>query len=554
MATITVPIYDANRGFRTWHVSEIYTGPEGDGRYVPNVDDMVVDWDAGFFRVITVDLRTGLSRLKEWQLPNKSTGDQQEGILFGIDISAIGESYRAYIDNSVTPHTLSLDSRLRCYGTTASHVKVFRGTDISDSGEILSAMYDGNGSFISENIPLESLRVDGEANNAIKTPKVGYTLRELPDGEVVTAVVYDDVGSAISYSRLLVKNSAFIRSTEANQRYVEGVYLESPFLSKTDDRVLELPTNMPVEGVSVTGVVQYSDGSKVRLPANAGQFQLHGLDHFISSTSGQKIPLVLVYWLGENEYGYGSNVGGNGRFVSEIYEGMTMPFESAYSIKLYAYPRWVDNIRGYELDYYIGTLDRSTFKKVNMQTSLTSNSPAFQPLAFGEEQHLTFAVEMSKVDPTYPAYRHIQTLDIELKRPGSEAGDLWGVGFSHGQAPLFGEGLVADMSMVNANNWKLDLANHFTTQEEWLNHLYYATQPLRHVEKEAVAPAPNMFVVKTKTRSFEFPIERWANELTLGSNDLKQGESLIVEFIHRSSQNDLRLSMAALPVNLVNPS
>lgn len=552
MASTTVPIYDPNRGFRAWHISEIYRGPNT-GRYVPNVDDMIIDWDAGIFRVTSVDEGTGLSVYKSWKLPGQDSGVQQQDILLGVDVGAQGESFRALLDNSVTPHTLDLDGRLHVYRTTASYVKVFKGTDISEDGDVISAMYDGNGTFVGENIPLELVVMPDQNNVGVKAPQSGYTLKELDDGEVVTAVVYDDAGHAISYSKLLIKNTAFVRTTEANKRYVTGIYLESPFLSKQDDHVLEFPTNMPADTVPVTGVVSYSDGSKVRLPANSGgQFRLFGLNHFVANTAGQKISLVLTYYLGDGEYSYGAAAGGNGKFITAKYQGVTKPFEKAYSIKLFAWPRWVDDLRGYELDYYLTTLNRDGITKVNSIAAPTGNSQAFQPLTYGVKQHMTFGVDMDKVDSKYPNYRHVQTLDILLKQPGTASSDNWAIGFSDDQNPLFGTGLAAKVGMINTDNWTLDIANGFGTKEEWLNHLYYATQPLVHYQQEVKAPEPNMFIVKTKSKSFEFDIDKWNQTLTF-VNDLAQGEPLLIEFIQRQYENDLYLSMAALPVHRINP-
>lgn len=544
MSETLVPIYDPNRSFRVWNIDEIFRGPNT-GRFVPNVNDMVLDWNKGFYRVTTVNEVTGLSTMVEWTPPN-STGFDNDGTLIGIDIAAQAESYRVYLDDSVTPHTLAVDSRLHIYGSSASHVKLFKGVDITDAGSVISAMYDQNLNFIGENIPLELVAMPDQHNLAVKSPVVGYTLKKLQDGEIVTCVVYDDAGYVISYSLLIVKNTSFIRTSEAGRKYVMSIRLESPFLNSLDERLLEFPTNMPVDDVPVTGVVTYSDGSEVRLPGQGGRFRLYGMDHFVSTIVGQKVPLVLTYFLGEDEFVYGASPGAN-RHMSVEYWGTTTEFEKSYTLKLYAFPRWIDDIRGYALDYYLYSLDRCLVYKVTDQVTISNTSPAFRPMDYGVTQRLIFSVDMDKVDPKYPKYRHVQTMEITLLNPGLSNDDRWTIAFSPGQNPPYGKGIKALIRNINVDHAEVLLDNGFNSQEEWLRHVFFATEPLHNYNTEVEAPLPNVFIIETKTRQYEFPIHEWNKPLTI-VNDLQQGENIIVRFINRRYENDLQLTVAGLSV------
>lgn len=545
----TVPIFDGSRAFRCWRMDEIYKGPNT-GRYVPNIDDLVIDWNTGFYRVTEVDRVSGLSVLTQWNVPTDVAAINEENQLFGVDIAAQAESFKAYLDQSVTPHILALDRRLHVFGTTASTLKVFQGTDISRSGRVISAMYDQYNTFLGENIPLELVVMPDQNNVGVKAPMVGYTLQKLQDGEVVTAVIYDDAGHACSYSKLLIQNSSFIRTTDANKKYVSGIYLESPFLDKRDDRLLQFPTNMTVRDLPVTGVVKYSDGSIERYPANGGKFNLYGIDHYITTIVGQKFPLVLSYKLAENEYCYGATPSVN-RHISEKYWGTTTEFEKAYSIKLYAFPRWVDGVTGYTLDFYVYTLDRAHVYCVTPYVSVSVTSPPFYPMQYGVKQKLTFIVEMDKVDPRYPPFKFVQTMEITLVTPGTYNGTNWLVGFSPNQMPMYGEKLTAQLYTLGVNNDELDLSNGFHSKEEWLRHVYYKTEPLHNYNIEHQAPAPNLFRVKLKQRDYLLSIEEWDKRLKV-INDLKEGENVLIQFIYRTNENDLQLSIAALPLHRAN--
>lgn len=50
----TVPKYKQDGIGLFWMMKDIYTGPNGTGEYVPNVGDAILDWTAGWFKVISV--------------------------------------------------------------------------------------------------------------------------------------------------------------------------------------------------------------------------------------------------------------------------------------------------------------------------------------------------------------------------------------------------------------------------------------------------------------------------------------------------------------------
>lgn len=545
--TPIVPIYDPDRGFRTWYVSQIYTGENDGGSYVPNVDDLVVDYSSGFWRCVEVDASTGLSKLLRWVMPKDPDELTNEDTLLGTGPGYQSESFRAYIDTSVFPHTMALDSRLHIYGSTAKWIKVFLGTNYGEQGQVISAYYDQGGTLHGENIPLELVATDTLSNRAIKTPMVGYTNLNLDDGEVVTAVVYDDVGNAISISKLLVKNTAFIRTTDASRKFITSIHLESPFISDADDTLVQYPVNMPVAALTLMGVVTYSDGSEQRYPVDGTKFSIHGLRNYIASIAGQRIPLVLSYYFDDDEYNYGA-VGGAEKHMSVNYTATTLAVDEAYEIKLFAYPMWVDGINGYKMEFFLYNLNRRAFYNVTPHVRLAGSSPSFQPLNYTQTQHMVYTIDMNKVDSSYPMYRHVQTIDVALKAPGSENTTNWLMGFNPNKGGLYGAGIRADVEFVNVDDWKLKIDCGFKTQEEWIENLYYATEPLHNPEQEGRAPAPNYFVIVLANREIEYHVTKWNQEFVVPM-DLDQGELLYIRWIHRSQADDLQLGISGLPIH-----
>lgn len=542
-----VVIYDPTRSFRMWHISEIYipSNPSHPGRYVPNVNDLVVDYDRGFFRCTAADGTTLESTLVKWNPPDDSNNIDQYDILLGAGPGTQSESFRAYLDISVTPHILALDSRLHIYGTTSKYIKIYKGTDIGPSGDIISAYYDQSGSFLGDNIPLENVSMPDVNNIAIKAPKPGYTLRELPDGEVCTVVVFDDVGNVTSTAKVLIKNTAFMRQTDASIKYITGISVETPFKSASNPKLIQFPINMPVQNLNLMGVVHYSDGTKLRMPCDGTKFTMYGLDNFISSVQGQKIPLVLSYALSPNEYNYIGEPSPN-KHISEAYEATTLKADGAYSVKLFAYPVWINELSGYRLEFFLYNLNRAAVYNVTNLVELATNSAPFSPTEYGVVQKLAYALDLNRVDAQFAAYRHVQTFEVVLLTQGTLNGqDNWTMGFDPGQDPRYGVGLEAIATFENVNNWKLNLASGCATKEEWLEKVFYASKPLYDPYSELKAPEPNFFVLVSKNHRVEVPIANWGSLLTVHEVP-DEGDPVYLEFIRRTSETDLQLGKSGI--------
>lgn len=549
-----VPIVDPDRGFKMWHIDEIFTGQEGmtedEKRYVPNEGDLVFSTTEGFMVVEEVNYTTGLSVLKPWdEVRETGVGSSQANLLLGVGPGKISESYRVYLDTSVTPHTLAFDARLKVYGTTTKYLKVFRGTRI-ENGEVISRQYDQNGSLLGEDIPLEMARTEDVNNLAIKAPQVGYSSKSLEDGEIVTAVFYDDAGDVVSISHLLVKNTSFIRTMNESTKYITSIEIESPFLSKSDNRVLECPINIPIEAIARMGVVTYSNGEKARMPIDGTKFDLYGLRRFVSTILGQRQPITLTYRLSPNEVAYGS-VPGATNHITEDYLATTTKVDGAYSVKLFSYPTWVDDTSGYRLVHFLYNLERDEVYDVTQHVELAANSKAFEPKEYGVAQDITFAVDLSKVSNRFKNYRHLQTTRIVLRRPGLDTNTTnWTVQFDRGEE-AYGEGLKAELEFINSNLWNLRIDNDFGSMEHWLREIYDKTLPLYDKTSEDKPPTPTHFRLIAGNYSNEWPVSMWNEAFTLNTIQ-DAGENVYLQFFRRTSQTDLELSTAALIIRQIN--
>ena len=243
MATAIVPTEDR---LRLLGYDEIYTGPTGTGQYVPNVDDIVFSWDTGFWRVVAVDTgNTNLSMLSRVNIASLGGGlsDVDSTIVAGV--GANDNAFCAYVNNSVVPHELTLDTRNIWNGSDNAYVKVFRGTDISAAtGTVISAMLDTKGKIVSENIPLENVVVPNATNLTQKTAKTAYASATLETGESVMVVTYTGSGVVTSIDKFVVVETNFVRSLNQAAKYVSDIQIVSPFLSTSDKRLINCPINM----------------------------------------------------------------------------------------------------------------------------------------------------------------------------------------------------------------------------------------------------------------------------------------------------------------------
>ena len=542
---ITPPDLDRNldRGWTYFHIKDIYT-PDGTGRFVPNVGDKVFDPTVGDLLVISVDYTTGISVRQPWSPPAQGH-DSEEDILLGSGPGTISESFRIWLNPSTIPHTLSFDSRLFAHGSAPSYVKVFRGNDISEAGQVVSAYYDQNQNYLGQDIPLEVVGRNQITNIAIKTPKTGYTHYDLVDGEQVTAVVYDDAGGPRSRHNLLIHRSAVVRKPSDADKYIVNISIESPFLSPSDPQTIQFPINMPVQNLNLIGVVTYSDGTVRRLPIDGSKFALHGLNEFVATVEDQTVPLVLSYALSPGEYSYITNPSVDDH-ISVMYKARTTAMDGAYSIKLFVTPVWVDRLNGYRLEYYLYNLLRDTYYNVTNNVQMATESSAFDPILYGTVQTLAVAVNLKSVDPRFTNYRHVQTFRLALMAEGNDQTQTnWWLAYTPGQDPVYGEDIRADAHMVNAGNYNVTIDCGCSNLAEWLDKVYWPTQPLVDPKTEAKAPEPNFVKIVSAGYSVEMPVESWDQTLTL-TQVPPEGQPIYLHFMRRGYNNDLQLGMAGL--------
>ena len=545
---MTTPIFSQDRRWQMWSIDEIYTGPADPGEFVPNVNDAVFSWDDGLYRVMSVDNITGLSVLEARPFNNNIVGAMQTDVLLGSGPGTDGDYYRVYINSSVSPATMAIDHRLHIYGSDASYIKVFRGTDISLTGHVISAIFSG-ATLISENIPLETVVTPGVVH--VKTPQTAWSIENLNDGEMVTAVVYNTGNQVISIAKLIVKNSNFIRSVDTSKKYIVGIELLSDFLSNTNTNLLELPANITLQSTLLQGKVRYNDGTSLILPVDGTRFQLAGLESMTASYTGQHEELTLIYNLLPNEYSYIASQPLPNRFITEDYDVTVIESEGAYTVKLFVVPTWQQSPARWLLKFYLYDISRDTVLDVTSHIQYSTAVPAFNGTLLDVAQTIIVSLNLQDVSPSYNYYRYPQSAKITLKNSGTNSTvfSYWQVQYEN--AVYFGSGLFAKVAIdeLDLSKTKLDLSLGLTEVDDWLHEVYFPSLPLK-LASEATPPTPTHVRLVIGALVRELTIAEallWVRTLP---TTIVQGSTVLLQFFRREGLQDSELSITSMNVKI----
>jgi hypothetical protein len=464
----------------------------------------------------------------------------ENDILLGVGPGTTKDTYRLYVDSSVIPSTADVDARLTVKGSMCNYCKVFKGSLIGDTGNVLSKIYDNTGNFISENVPLELVQIDSHINYSTKRPITFNVTEELRDAELVTAVFYADDGHVVSKAQLLVENTSFIRDIDASRKYITHISCDCAFMSDTNDSLIEYPINIPMNALNLMGTVWYSDGSHATLPVNGTKFTMLGLEQHLSSIIGQKVPLTLRYVLDASETSY-AGVGVERNYVTEPYNLITVNPNNSYTTKLFGYPVWVDSYSGYRMRWWLLNQDRNVYFEVTGQVRFDDITGGFEPTLYGYVQRKQVSINLREVSGSFKPFVHTQLFEITLNHAPDASSTNWTIANeANVTRPVYGVGLKAVV-----HGTKINLASGFNTLEEWLENVYYKTYPLVDLTREFYPIVPNEFVINYRGADYRYNINEWDQDLNIG-NLIDLHSSLFIRFIKYTGVENLQLAVASM--------
>jgi hypothetical protein len=557
-----VPVENPDGLWWNWALQQLFMGANTPGaqvpggavpRYVGKVNDYVTNYDTDErWKITALDPTTLAPTLSQITAVITPPDIDTTDLLFGVGPGTDADTYRCYIDQSVIPFKLVVDQRLSVNSVLTKYAKIFQGSQLNGTAQVVSAFYDASGNFLGDSVPLELVAMPNGQNYAVKTVQPCYTKVPLANNDKVTVVFYGDDGGVVSTRQLLVMNTAFIRSSDASLKYVVGISLESPFLSASNPNLIQYPINVPIAGWNLFGVVHYSDGSRLRLPVDGTRFSVMGLKNFVATIVSQQIPFTLQYVFAPGEVFYDAQTGSptGDKFKNQGYTAIVGDADGSYTVKLFCVPHWDTTTNQYFLDWYLYDLDRDLSVLVTPYVTFQSQR-GFDgtSTSFGVNQQIQVAIDLSQVNGQYKKYIFTQTIGLVLYRAATDhTGDPWAIYYDPNQAPPYGVGLVAKVNFVNQNLKYVDVSQAAPDQATWLNKILPAARPLYDASSEAAYPAPNMFAfVQSDGTEVDFPISQW-NAQNAVSGSVPDAATLYLKFFLRTPENDLQIAMCPMTI------
>lgn len=533
------PIYQPDGRWTMWSIHDIYRGEIGVNKYIPKVDDWVIEPQTGITYIVT-DLNnvTFIPELSPIRI--KQTEDVD------ILVAQTNDNYRIYFDKSITPFTLKVDGFMYIYSATATVARIYQGHFVEDS-KIISRRYDSSGNFLGHDIPLQIVAFNSHDNYAVKSIPGCFTNANLKTGEVCTVVVFDSDGKVVSRTTCIVEDTTYVSQAYAEQKYITNIFMKSAFIDSNTDGIVNYPVNLPVVSFNPIGVVQYNDGSQVEYPVDGDRFTLIGLDQFVSTIIGHKVPLALMYEMDETEASIAA-LEMNGKSVVRPYEMIVSNANRSYNVKLFIYPVWIDSINGYRYKAFIMNLDRNMLYEVTGSLSIAASSPSFNPIAYGITQRITFTIDLKNVSAVYSSFIHVQTVDIILRGPANDysVSNIWEVSTQVPSGNMtYGKNLRAVRD--NTVQTKITVHNNYTSVDHFIANLYKPTYALYNPLTELEAPLPTHMEVTYHGESFFVPISEFGKTFVF-SKPVTKYDNVEIVFHKQTVTGYLKLSIASLTV------
>ena len=534
------PIFVPRDGrWNMWSIHDIYLGELGENKFIPKINDYIIEPETGITYIVT-DLNNVTF------IPEYKPVTIKQSISVDEILSSTSDNYRIYYDKTINPYTLSVDGFMRIYSSSATTARIYKGSFI-DPTKIISRRYDNNGNFIGHDIPLQVVAFNSHDNYAIKSIPTCNTTLDLQDGETCTVVVFDSNGKVLTKALCVLEETTYVAQAYAEQKYITNIFIKSVFIDTAQSTEINYPVNLPIPSFNPIGVVQYNDGSQVEYPVDGDKFRLYGLDQFVSTIIGHKVPLVLSYRMDSTESALAS-VDSDHYYVTRPYTLVVSNPNRSYNVKLFVYPVWVDGINGYNYKAFLMNLDRNILYEVTNLISIATNSPSFNPLAYGITQRITFSLDLANVSGIYNHFLHIQTVDIILRGSATDSSvmNIWEVGSQvPTTVPYYGTNLKATRDP--ATNTKIEIHNNIQTADEFITKLYRSTIPLFNPVTELEAPVPTHIEVRYLNETILKPIADFKEIFTF-SVPVPMYTNVEVIFHKETISGYLKLSIASLTV------
>lgn len=537
-----VVTYDP-RGFWAQHsIFQVYFGREGLNKVVPKINDWVINPETKQTMLCTAVDETTL-------IPTLRDITSQDDNSMTDAVGGLPDTYRVSFDTTSLPYTLQVDPRLRFGGSDIAYARLYRGTNAEDTASIISMMYDNQGNFLTNNIPLDDVARHNVTNILEKCVRVCKTTTELSNGEYVTLALLSSENRVATTRTLRVVKTSWIAAAAVDTRSVTHVSLISPYLSQVNPNVLEVPINVQLNALNIFAQVHYSDGTVSDPQTLTGKFALLGIEQFAGVSPSQDARLTLRYTLDNDEPASAATTA-DGKFVTTPYRLITSPQQGAFTIKLSGYPAWNSTEHAYRMHWFLTDLNRQTMLNVTSQVYYNESSDVFDGTKLGQIQRLSVRINLRDISSSYPSFIQQGFQTVTLDKTGDQPGPNWRIAFDINQQPLFGETLHARAVMITQNLWRVNVRFGAANFQDWLERIFYDAKPLYDIRSETKAPQPTHMVIFRDNVRTEVPIDQWDKEFQVSVN-FSTASNIQIQFIRKEANTTLTLGVIAMPIKRV---
>lgn len=543
-----VPVYNPNGLYKEWALPEIYFGKDkvgaGNlGRYVPNVGDKVFDKGTGTYIVDEVS-QLLIPTLRRYREPLEA-GATDEDFLMGVGTRFPQPGYFIYVDASVSPPVLAVDSMAYIRLPSASYVRIFAGLNPLPNAEVISARYSASGDYVDDKIPLiEISGVDAEVQSFV--PDVANAKREVTDQEPLTMAVYDAKANVIGIVTMMARNSGMVRQSNTATKSISSIELVGPTVD-TGSKTIKIAVNGLMSSLTLMCRVTYRGGKFVDRPIDGAKIRLVADTDYIPSSPGINTNAILIYNFDSTE-AFDGSVTNQDRFYQDVYVVEADATLHAYGMKLFSYPYWKSDAAGYGIRHFLQSIDRDVMYDVTSLVEVATTSAIWDPLAMGVKQRMTFALDIEKVDPRFTNYRHTQSLAFSLLQPGTVDGTTnWLVTFENGYGD-YGDSIEAQLAYVSSQVWTCGIACGAVTVDEWLERLYYRTRPMYDKAVEGGPLEPTHFVLQIGGLRYRKALSAWNLPFTVQSGGT-EGDLAVIHWVKEVNGVDLQLASSGLIIH-----
>ena len=530
---------------RAWHIGEIYQGNPGAGDklHVPNSNDLVFDFENGLYRVAAVDPQTFIPTLVEWDI-TKFSGSGVDNLPEGISQKNPRSIYRAFVDYTVSPAKLTIDTSSYIYGSEPIQAKIFLGTDTSEEGTVISRVYTSGGAYLTDTVTLASVIPGNSSIKRVPTTSIDVVLEE---GETVTVVAYSASGSAVWEESFVVRESAAIKVNETSTVYLSDISLVTDLLSPTDNTLILNHLGVPFNTNIMQCRLHYSDGTTTDIPIGGNKVKLLGIDDFNYTQLGAPSHLQLQYYPDAEEHAINLANGNNPTLVKN-YRLQNIQASASFALKLYVVPVYLGLVDGYELKYWLGNEEYTLFADVTEHVTTTlRNSNQWDPANFATTQQLRATFNAGSVYPgVYPNYIHVQDFNITLKVPAIGV-NPWIIDYITDGSNTLGFNLEAT---GNDSSDTVHVRNNKINQADWLDALYYECIPIYDTELLSAPPEPTHFRLVIAAFNEVIEIGDWEEIISIPDGTMVNNSTAKIEWLFQANPGDPYTTLGVTPLLL----